>query len=72
MKSLLLIVGIVLIIACVLSLLYAALNLLGYSRMLDGSALQYAKMHRRMIVFLVVGIILAIIGAACIVIRTKI
>ena len=71
MKKLLLITGMILIIACILSLLFALLNYFGYYHVLDGSASLYAKLHRRMILFLVLGIVLGIAGAVCIVTRTK-
>ncbi len=71
MKKTLLIVGIICIIVCVISLLLAALSWTGYYHLMDGSADQYTRLHRRMIVFSVVGIILAVIGAACLVIRFR-
>ena len=72
MKKLLMIIGIVLIVACVLSLLFALLNLFGYRHVLDGSAELYGSLHRRMLVFLIVGIVLAVIGAVCFVLRSRI
>ena len=72
MKKLLTILGIVLLAACVLSLLFALLNLFGYYHVLDGSAELYSRLHRRMLVFLVLGIVLAVGGAACLVMRSKI
>ena len=71
MKDLLLIVGIAVIIACVLSLLYAMLNQHGYRHLRDGSAELYARLHRRMVLYYVIGVVLAVIGAACFVIRFK-
>ena len=71
MKKLLTVIGIVLIAACVLSLLFALLNLFGYHRVLDGSAELYSRLHRRMIVFLIIGIVLAVTGALCLVMRSK-
>lgn len=71
MKRVLLIIGIVLIIASILALLYAALSRYGYYHMLDGSAAHYANLHRRMTVSFIVGLVLAVLGAACIIIRTK-
>ena len=68
----LLIIGIICIIACVLSLLYAALNRHGYYHLHDGEGDMYIRLHRRMIVFFVVGIVLAVIGVACIIIWTRI
>ena len=71
MKRMLLIVGITLTIASVLSLLYAALNLFGYYHVLDGSAELYSRLHQRMIVFGLIGIVLAVLGAVCFIIRLK-
>ncbi len=68
MKTVWLVVGIVMIAACILSLLFAALNWFGYYHTLDGAAGLYAAMHRRMIVFGVLGIVLAAVGTVCIVI----
>ena len=67
----LLIAGIILIIAGVLSLLYAALNLFGYYHVLDGSADLYSRMYRRVITFGLSGIVLAVLGTACFIIRLK-
>ena len=66
------ITGIVLIIAGVFSLLFSALNMLGYKNMLDGSAEHYRQLHRRMITFLIIGAVLALTGTACLIIRCKI
>lgn len=71
MKKLLLIVGIISIIVCILSLLFAALSWFGYYHLLDGSAELYTRLHRRMIVFSVIGIVLAVIGTICLIIRFK-
>ena len=49
MKKMLLIVGIILVIAFVLSLLYAALNLYVYYHALDGSAELYSSLHQRIL-----------------------
>ena len=68
----LLIIGIISIIACVLSLLYAVLNRHGYYHLHDGEGDMYTRLHRRMIVSFLVGIVLAVIGVACIIIWTKI
>lgn len=71
MKKALLIIGIILIAACVLSFLYAALNRFGYYHTLDGSAELYRRLHQRMIVFSVVGLVLALIGTGCLIVRTR-
>lgn len=72
MKKILLIVGILSIILCIFFLLFALLNMHGYYNLFDGSAGLYSKLHRRMIVFLIAGIVLAIVGTVCIIIRSKI
>ena len=71
MKSLLLTVGIIALIACVLFFADSALSRYGYYHLMDGSADLYSSLHRRMIVSLVVGIVLAVIGALCIFCRIK-
>ncbi len=71
MKKLLLIIGIVSLIACVLSLLFAAFNLYGYYHVLDGSPDLFVRLHRRMILFFVIGIVLAVVGSVCFIIRSK-
>ena len=71
MKKLLLVVGIVSIIACILFLLFAVLSLLGYYNVLDGSAELYNRLHQRMIISFLVGIVLAVIGTVCFIIRSK-
>ena len=71
MRILFLIVGIVLIAACVLSLLYAALNLFGYYKVLDGSHELYRRLHKRAVIFLIVGAVLAAAGAVCFIVRSK-
>ncbi len=72
MKKLLLIIGVVSLIACVLSLLFAALNLFGYYHVLDGSPELFIRLHRRMILFFVIGVVLAVIGIVCFIVRSKI
>ena len=68
MKKLLLIIGIAIIIVGVTALLFSALQRYGYYHLLDGDADLYARLHRRMIVFFVVGILLVVIGVSCIII----
>jgi len=68
-KKLLLITGILIIILGVIALLFSALQRYGYYHLLDGDADMYLGMHRRMIQFLVIGIILVVIGAVCMIIR---
>lgn len=72
MRKLLLIVGIVSIIVCVLFLLFAALNMGAYYHLLDGTAEHYSRLYQKMIISFIVGIILAVIGTVCIIIRSKI
>ena len=71
MKKWLLIVGIILIVASVVSLLFAALQLFGYYRVLDGAAALYARLHRRAITFFIVGGALACGAVACLIFRAR-
>lgn len=72
MKKLLLILGIVIIIAGVIALLFSALQRYGYYDILDGDADLYIELHRRMIIPFVIGIVLEVIGVVCLIFRTKI
>ena len=49
----------------------AVFNMMGYHNALDGSAAFYARLHHRMIVSFVVAAVLAALGAACLIIRSK-
>ena len=71
MKNLLLIVGVIVIIACIMALLFAGLNLFGYYHALDGSPDFYARLHRRAIFWGGVGVVLAAVGTACVAIYAK-
>lgn len=66
--EILLVVGIISVIVGVISLALAALNRHGYYNLLDGEGDIYTRLRRRMIVFFVIGIVLAVIGIACIMI----
>lgn len=71
MKKWLLVVGIILIFACVASLLAAALQLFGYYHVLDGSAALYARLQQRAIVFFIVSGVLLIGGIVCLILHAK-
>lgn len=71
MKKLFLIAGIVLLIACILSLSFSALQFFGYRTVLDGSAELYLRLHRNAVIFLIVGVILAAMAAGCFLLRFK-
>ncbi len=71
MKKLFLIAGIVLLVAGILSLAFAALQLFGYHRVLDGSPALYHRLHQRMILFFVLGAALTAAGAGCILLHFK-
>lgn len=71
MKRLLLILGIVIIIVGMIALLFSALQRHVYYHLLDGDADMYIRFHRRMIISFVVGIVLTVIGAVCVIIRVK-
>ena len=71
MKKLLLIVGIIVLAACVLALAAAVWNWFAYHHVLDGSAALYGRLRQRMNVSFIVGGVLAAIGAVCLIVRTK-
>ena len=71
MKKLLLIAGIIVLIACALSLAFAVLNLFGYHHVLDGSPELYNRLNQRMTVLFIAGAVLAAIGVICIIIHSK-
>ena len=69
MKKILLIIGIIGIVAGVLSLLLSLFNRFAYYSLLDGSPEMYAGLRHQMIVFLVVGLVLTVAGIVCLVVR---
>lgn len=71
MKKILLIVSVISLIAGSLSLLISAYSRFGYYNVMDGSADLYANLYQRMIVFFIIGIILAVVGIFCLFIRSK-
>lgn len=71
MKKLLLLSGIVSMISCLLVLLFAVANMVGYYHLLDGSAVLYNRLYWRMIICFAVSVILGGIGTVCIIIYTK-
>ena len=71
MKRVLLIIGIVLIVLCVIILLTAVFHLYAYHHVLDGSAELYIRLHGRAILFFIIGISLAVTGAACIFVHSQ-
>ena len=70
-KKLLLIAGVVIIIAGVITLLFSALQRFGYYHLLDGEADMYVAMRWRMIISFAIGIVLVAMGAVCLIARTK-
>ena len=71
MKKMLLIIGVLVIVACILFLLYGLLNMYGYHNLVDGTAGHYRRMHHRMNISFIVGAALAVIGAVCFVLRSR-
>ena len=71
MKKARLITGILLLLAAVLALAFAGLNLFGYYHVLDGSQELYAALQRRALVFFIGGGLLAVLGAVCLLRRKK-
>ena len=71
MKKLLFITGIVSLSAGLVSLAISALSRVGYYHLMDGSADLYSSLYQRMIGCFAAGIILAVAGMICMVIRFK-
>ena len=67
----LLIVGIVCLVLGGLSLLIALFSRFAYYHVMDGSSELYTALHRRMIVFGVIGLAAAAIGAVCLIVRSR-
>lgn len=65
MKKWLLIAGIALLAACVLSLIFAAVNRFGYYHVMDGSTELYARLRSRMDLFFTAGVLCAALGGIC-------
>ncbi len=59
------------IAAGILSLAFAALNLFGYHRVLDGSPALYHRLYQRMILFFVLGAVLTASGTVCVILYFK-
>ena len=72
MRKALLIIGIIVFVACGIALLMALFYNYGYYHVLDGSTELYKRLRLSSIVSLVTGMVLALIGAACFIIRSKI
>ena len=72
MRTPMLIIGIILIAAAVFSLLFAAFLRHAYFNTMDASPEHYARMRGRMTTFFITGLILAVLGAACLIVRIKI
>jgi hypothetical protein len=67
----LLIFGILLLVAAVLSFALAALNFYAYRHVMDGSPELFDRMHQRAVLFLVLGAVLALSGTVCMIVRAK-
>lgn len=71
MKNLLFVAGIVLILVGVIALIFSVLQGYGYYHLLDGEAELYIRLRRRMIIFFIIGIALAVLGTVCLIVRVK-
>ena len=72
MRKILLIAGIIVFVACAIAILAAIFFNYMYMHVLDGSTELYARLHSRAIISLVVGIVLAVIGIVCFIVRSKV
>lgn len=64
MNRILRITGIIVIIAGIICLLAAALQLYGYYHVMDGSAELYHRLHRSAMIYGALGLVLTTAGAA--------
>ena len=71
MRRALLPAGVVLLVLGMLALAFAALSLFGYHHVLDGSPALYASLHRRAVLFFVLGGLFFLGGAVCLIFRFK-
>ena len=71
MKKAILIIGVIVIVACIFSLVYALFNMYGYRHVLDGSPALYDRLHRRTIIYFALGAFLALVGTLFIVLRRR-
>ena len=71
MKKCLLVLGIISFFACVLLLLFAALNLHGYHHLMDGSAEHYRHLFHRAIVGFSGTALFAVAGTLCMILYAK-
>ena len=71
MKKALLIIGIICFAACLLALLFAALNWFGYYNLMDGSHELYVRLQRRMIAGFITAAVSAAGGIVCLIVRIK-
>lgn len=71
MKKALLIIGIVILVACVLALVVALFCRYMFFNVLDGSQALYERLHRNMTGFFIASGILAAAGVTCLIVRLK-
>lgn len=71
MKNLLFVAGIVLILVGVFALIFSVLQGYGYHHLLDGETELYVRLRWRMIIFFIIGIVLAVLGTVCLIVRAK-
>ncbi len=71
MKKALLIIGIVIIVACVISLILALFFRYSFFHVLDGTTALYSRLHRRMIMAFITAGVFAVIAVVCFIARAK-
>lgn len=71
MKKALLIIGIVIVVACVTALIMALFFRFSYYHVLDGSQALYDRLHRRMIMSFITSGVFAVIATLCFIVRAK-
>ena len=71
MKRALLIIGIVIVVACVTALIMALFFRYNYYHVLDGTPMLYARLYRRMIMSFITAGVFAVIAVVCFIARAK-
>ena len=71
MKKALLIIGIVIIVACVISLALALLFMYSYYNVLDGSSELFARLYRRMVIAFITAGVFAAAAVICFIARAR-
>ena len=71
MKVFFLIIAIALVAASLFCLVFAALNQVMYRSTMDAKPEYYDRLHRNVVIFVTLGVMIAVLAAACFFIRSR-